>query len=56
MAIFNRSHAALSVRAHNTMPKAVWSKRYVHINNFEKMLEDNGTPILKFHLHIDAAE
>jgi len=56
MAIFNRSHDVLAVRAHNTMPKAVWSKRYAHINNFEKMLHDNGTHILKFYLHIDAAE
>ena len=43
-------------RVHNTVPKEIWSKRYAHINNFEKLLHDNGTHILKFYLHIDAAE
>ena len=56
VAIFNRSHNVLAVRAHNTVPKAVWSKRYAHINKFEALLHDNGTRILKFYLHIDAAE
>ena len=46
----------LVVRVHNMVPKAVWSKRYEHINNFEKLLYDNGTHILKFYLHIDAEE
>ena len=31
-------------------------QRYEHINNFEKLLYDNGTHILKFYLHIDAEE
>ena len=58
VAIFNRSHYedVLVVRVHNLVPRAVWSKRYQHINNFEKMLYDNGTHILKFYLHIDAEE
>jgi hypothetical protein len=34
----------------------VWSQRYDHINNFEKLLHDNGTHILKFYLHIDPEE
>ena len=34
------------------MPKEVWSKRYELINDFEKMLSENGTRILKFYLHI----
>jgi polyphosphate kinase 2 (PPK2 family) len=38
------------------VPKKVWSKRYEHINNFENMLYDNGTHILKFYLHIDPEE
>ena len=52
--IFNRSHYedVLVVRVHNLVPKKVWSKRYEHINNFEKLLHDNGTHILKFYLHI----
>jgi len=58
VAIFNRSHYedVLIQRVHNMVPKSVWSKRYDHINNFEKLLTDNGTHILKFYLHIDAEE
>jgi PPK2 family polyphosphate:nucleotide phosphotransferase len=58
VAIFNRSHYedVLVQRVHNMVPKSVWSKRYEHINNFEKLLADNGTHILKFYLHIDAEE
>jgi len=58
VAIFNRSHYedVLVVRVHNLVPKEIWSKRYEHINNFEKLLYDNGTHILKFYLHIDAEE
>lgn len=56
--IFNRSHYedVLVVRVHNYVPKSVWSKRYDHINNFERMLADEGTTILKFYLHIDKDE
>lgn len=58
IAIFNRSHYedVLVVRVHELVPKAVWSKRYDHINAFEKILADNGTTILKFYLHIDSEE
>lgn len=58
VAIFNRSHYedVLIQRVHNLVPKKVWSKRYEHINNFEKLLYDNGTHILKFYLHIDPDE
>ena len=34
----------------------MWSKRYELINDFEKMLHDNGTRILKFYLHISPEE
>ncbi len=56
--IFNRSHYedVLVVRIHNLVPKTVWSKRYDHINDFEKLLADNRTLILKFYLHIDREE
>jgi len=58
VAIFNRSHYedVLVQRVHNMVPKNVWSGRYEHINNFEKLLYDNGTHILKFYLHIDPEE
>jgi PPK2 family polyphosphate:nucleotide phosphotransferase len=56
--VFNRSHYedVLVVRVHDLAPKKVWSKRYDHINDFEKLLADNGTLILKFYLHIDPPE
>ena len=56
--IFNRSHYedVLVVRVHKMVPKSVWSKRYDLINDFEKMLHDNGTRILKFYLHISPEE
>ena len=58
MVIFNRSHYedVLVVRVHNLAPKEVWSRRYEHINAFEKMLADEGTTILKFFLHISKDE
>jgi PPK2 family polyphosphate:nucleotide phosphotransferase len=58
VAIFNRSQYedVLVVRVHNLVPKQVWSKRYAQINDFEKILADNGTHILKFYLHIDPDE
>ncbi len=56
--IFNRSHYedVLVVRVHKLVPTAVWSKRYELINDFEKMLGQNGTRILKFYLHITRQE
>jgi PPK2 family polyphosphate:nucleotide phosphotransferase len=56
--IFNRSHYedVLIVRVHNLVPKEVWSRRFDHINNFERELADEGTTILKFFLHISKEE
>lgn len=56
--IFNRSHYedVIVVRVNNLVPKKVWGKRYNHINNFEKMLADEGTTILKFYLNISKDE
>lgn len=56
--IFNRSHYedVLVVRVHNLVPKKIWQKRYQHIREFEKMLTDEGTTILKFCLFIDKDE
>jgi PPK2 family polyphosphate:nucleotide phosphotransferase len=58
LGIFNRSHYedVLVVRVHNLVPEAVWSQRYKAINNFEKLLTDNDTLILKFFLHISSDE
>lgn len=56
--IFNRSHYedVLVVRVHNLVPKSVWAQRYQQINDFEKMLVENGTVVLKFFLHISKEE
>jgi PPK2 family polyphosphate:nucleotide phosphotransferase len=56
--IFNRSHYedVLVVRVHELVPKKVWSKRYSQINAFEKLLNEEGTTILKFFLFIDLDE
>lgn len=56
--IFNRSHYedVLVVRVHESVPREVWSKRYALINDFEGMLAQNGTRILKFYLHISPEE
>lgn len=56
--IFNRSHYedVLVVRVHNLVPPEVWSKRYEHINDFEKLLTDSGTAILKCFLHVSKDE
>jgi len=58
MVIFNRSQYedVLVVRVHNLAPPEVWSKRFDQINEFERMLAENGTTILKFYLHIDLDE
>jgi len=56
--IFNRSHyeSVLVERVHELVPKARWSKRYDHINDFERLLIDEGTTIVKFFLQIDRDE
>jgi len=56
--IFNRSHYedVLVVRVHDLVPEAVWSRRYEHINTFEKLLTDENTIVLKFFLHISKQE
>lgn len=56
--IFNRSHyeAVLVERVMKLAPEKVWSRRFDHINAFEKLLADEGTTILKFYLHISKEE
>ena len=52
--VFNRSHYedVLVVRVKGLVDEAQWRRRYRHINQFEQMLHDEGTIILKFYLHI----
>lgn len=56
--VFNRSHYedVLVVRVHNWIDKKECDTRYEQIKNFEKLLTDEGTIILKFYLHISKDE
>jgi PPK2 family polyphosphate:nucleotide phosphotransferase len=56
--IFNRSHYedVLVVRVHELAPEQVWSKRYRHIREFERLLADEGTTIIKIYLDISREE
>lgn len=56
--IFNRSHYedVLVVRVHELVPESVWQQRYQQINDFERMLVENGTVVLKFFLNISKDE
>jgi PPK2 family polyphosphate:nucleotide phosphotransferase len=56
--VFNRSHYedVLVVRVDEVVPTAVWQARYELINDFEKLLTQTGTHILKFYLHISKEE
>ena len=56
--IFNRSHYedVLVGRVRHLAPPEEIDARYDQINDFEKMLTDTGTVILKFMLHISKTE
>lgn len=58
ISIFNRSHYedVLVVRVHQLVPRPVWRRRYRHINEWERMLTDEGTTIVKLFLYIDRDE
>ncbi len=56
--IFNRSHyeQVLVVRVNALEPKEVWKRHYDQINEFERLLADSGTRVMKFFLHISKDE
>jgi PPK2 family polyphosphate:nucleotide phosphotransferase len=56
--IFNRSHYedVLVVRVHGNLSKNELTERFKAINDFEDLLVENGTTILKFFLHISKDE
>ncbi len=56
--IFNRSHYedVLITRVHEWIDQAECKRRYAQIRDFERMLAETGTVILKFFLHISKAE
>lgn len=56
--VHNRSHyePVLVERVKGLVPKPVWSKRYGRIREFERLLTEDGTLVLKFFLHISKGE
>ncbi len=56
--VFNRSHyeEVLVVRVKRLVEESVWRRRYGEINDFERLLVNNRTRILKFYLHISKDE
>ncbi len=56
--IFNRSHYedVLIVKVHDWIDEAECQRRYAQINDFERMLTDTGTIIIKCFLHISKEE
>ncbi len=58
MVIFNRSHYedVLVVRVHALVEEAVWKERYRQIVDWERLLVESGTTVLKFFLHLSKAE
>lgn len=58
MAIFDHSwyRRVLDDRVEKLVPKKEWRKAYLDIAEFERMLADDGTVILKFWFHISKKE
>ncbi|MDE0826739.1 MAG: polyphosphate kinase 2 family protein [Akkermansiaceae bacterium] len=58
IAVFNRSHYEdiIAVRVKKIYPEKVWKRRYQHVVDFERMLADEGTVIVKLFLHISKEE
>jgi len=58
IAVFNRSHYedVVVVRVHDLVPKRVWLTRYRHLREFERILAEEGTTIVKVFLHISPDE
>ncbi len=56
--VFNRSHYedVLIVKVHNWIDEAECKRRFAQINDFERLLTETGTVILKCYLHISKAE
>lgn len=56
--IFNRSHYedVLVVKVRGLAPPEMVEQRYAQINDFERLLAETGTTVLKFMLHISREE
>ncbi|HYC24398.1 MAG TPA: PPK2 family polyphosphate kinase [Roseiarcus sp.] len=58
IAIFNRSYyeGVLVERVHNLVDRKTLTERYRQINDFERLLTETGTTIIKFFLNISEGE
>lgn len=58
LVIFNRSHYEdiIAVRVKKLFPDVVWKRRQRHVVEFERMLAEEGTTIVKIFLHISKDE
>jgi PPK2 family polyphosphate:nucleotide phosphotransferase len=56
--VFNRSHYedVVAVRMYEIAPEPVWRPRYAHLRDFERMLVDEGTTVLKAFLNVSRDE
>jgi PPK2 family polyphosphate:nucleotide phosphotransferase len=56
--IFNRSHYedVVAVRMHDLAPEDVWRRRTGHIREWERMLVDEGTHVVKVFLNVSRDE
>jgi PPK2 family polyphosphate:nucleotide phosphotransferase len=56
--VFNRSHYedVLVVRVDELVPEKVWRRRYGAIREFEELLTEGGTTVVKIFLHISKDE
>ena len=58
LGVFNRSHYedVVATRVLGTVDKDTWRRRYRHLRDFEQMLTDEGTALVKVFLHISRDE
>jgi PPK2 family polyphosphate:nucleotide phosphotransferase len=58
LGVFNRSHYEdiVTVRVRELMPKRVWKRRPGQIREFERMLADEGTTVVKVFLNVSREE
>jgi PPK2 family polyphosphate:nucleotide phosphotransferase len=58
LGVFNRSHYedVVATRVLGTVDEATWHRRYRHVREFEQMLTDEGTTLVKVFLHISRDE
>jgi PPK2 family polyphosphate:nucleotide phosphotransferase len=56
--VFNRSHYedVVAVRMHSLAPEEVWRRRPAHLREWERMLVDEGTTIVKVFLNVSRDE